>query len=52
MALFRTFGSDVMVGESGYDPLRLSSPQVFLYSMLVFLAITGFIARMRVMVMS
>ena len=44
MALFRTFGSDVMVGESGYDPLRLSSPQVFLYSMLVFLAITGFIA--------
>jgi hypothetical protein len=33
-----------MVGESGYDPLRLSSPQVFLYSMLVFLAITGFIA--------
>jgi len=43
MALFRTFGSDVSIGESGYDPHRLSSPQVFLLSMLVFLAIVGFI---------
>lgn len=44
MALFRTFGSDVSIGESGYDPHKLSSPQVFLLSMLVFLAITGFVA--------
>jgi len=44
MALFRTFGSDVPIGESGYDPHKLSSPQVFLLSMLVFLAIAGFIA--------
>ncbi|BCH22407.1 flagellar motor protein MotA [Mesorhizobium sp. L-8-10] len=43
MALFRTFGSDVSIGESGYDPHKLSSPQVFLLSMLVFLAIAGFI---------
>ena len=28
----------------GYDPHRLSSPQVFLFSMLIFLAIVGFIA--------
>lgn len=44
MALFRTFGSDVSIGESGYDPHKLSSPQVFLLSMLVFLAIAGFVA--------
>ncbi|MGE0500930.1 MAG: MotA/TolQ/ExbB proton channel family protein [Rhizobiaceae bacterium] len=44
MAVFRTYGSDVAIGESGYDPQRLSSPQVFLLSMLVFLAIAGFIA--------
>lgn len=43
MALFRTFGSDVSIGESGYDPHKLSSPQVFLLSMLVFLAIAGFV---------
>ena len=44
MALFRAFGSDVAVSDTGYDPYRLSSPQVFLLSMMVFLAITGFIA--------
>jgi membrane associated rhomboid family serine protease len=44
MAIFKTYGSDVALGESGYDPARLSSPRVFLFSMLVFLAITGFIA--------
>lgn len=44
MALFKTYGSDVSVGETGYDPQKLSSPQVFLLSMLVFLAIVGFIA--------
>jgi hypothetical protein len=43
MALFRSSGSDVSIGESGYDPYKLSSPQVFLLSMLVFLAIVGFI---------
>jgi MotA/TolQ/ExbB proton channel family protein len=44
MALFKTFGSDIAIGESGYDPQKLSSPQVFLLSMVVFLAIVGFIA--------
>jgi len=44
MAIFRTYGSDVALGESSYDPARLSSPRVFLFSMLVFLAITGFLA--------
>ena len=44
MALFRARGSDVSLGESGFDPHRLSSPQVFLFSMLIFLAIAGFIA--------
>ena len=32
------------VGEDEYDPERLSSPQVFLLSMLIFLTIVGFIA--------
>ncbi len=44
MAVFKTYGSDVALGDSGYDPQKLTSPQVFLLSMLVFLAITGFIA--------
>ena len=44
MAFFKTFGSDVAIGESDYDPQKLSSPQVFLLSMVVFLAIVGFIA--------
>lgn len=37
-----TGGSDEEIG--GYDPGRLSSPQVFLFSMLIFLAISGFVA--------
>jgi MotA/TolQ/ExbB proton channel family len=44
MAFFRNFGSDVLTTTASYDPHRLSSPQVFLLSMLVFLAIVGFIA--------
>jgi MotA/TolQ/ExbB proton channel family len=44
MAFFRNFGSDVLATNTSYDPHRLSSPQVFLLSMLVFLAIVGFIA--------
>jgi hypothetical protein len=44
MAFFRNFGSDVLATNASYDPHRLSSPQVFLLSMLVFLAIVGFIA--------
>src|SRR6476646_6805887 len=44
MALFKAFGSDVTIGESGYDPQKLSSPQVFLLSMLIFLVIVAFIA--------
>ena len=33
-----------LAGSRQYDPHKLSSPQVFLLSMLVFLAITGFVA--------
>lgn len=44
MAFFRNFGSDVLAANAPYDPHKLSSPQVFLLSMLVFLAIVGFIA--------
>jgi len=33
-----------LAGGRQYDPHKLSSPQVFLLSMLVFLAITGFVA--------
>lgn len=44
MAFFRALGSDVALGESGYDPHKLSSPQVFLASMLIFLTIVAFIA--------
>jgi hypothetical protein len=43
MSFLRNFG----VGEttrSGYDPYKLSSPQVFLLSMVIFLAIVAFIA--------
>jgi len=43
MSFLRSFG----VGErthSGYDPYKLSSPQVFLLSMVIFLAIVAFIA--------
>ncbi|RUM96051.1 flagellar motor protein MotA [Pseudaminobacter arsenicus] len=43
MALLRFFGRDE-AADDGYDPYRLSSPQVFLLSMLVFLAIVAFIA--------
>src|SRR5215510_10164325 len=44
MAFFRSFGSDVLTTSADYDPHRLSSPQVFLLSMLIFLAIVAFIA--------
>jgi len=43
MAFFKSYRSDVLDNAS-YDPHELSSPQVFLLSMLVFLAIVGFIA--------
>ena len=42
MALFKSPDLDGL--GSAYDPQRLSSPQVFLLSMLVFLAIVGFVA--------
>ena len=45
MALFRSLGMDTSESEEAeYDPRHLSSPQVFLLSMLVFLAISGFVA--------
>lgn len=44
MALFRSADTDGLGSAAEYDPHKLSSPQVFLLSMLVFLAITAFIA--------
>lgn len=44
MALLKSFGAESLADEADYDPRYLSSPQVFLFSMLVFLAICGFIA--------
>src|SRR5262249_50192763 len=44
MALFKAYGSDVALGASGYDAHKLSSPRVFLLSMLIFLAIAAFVA--------
>jgi hypothetical protein len=44
MAFMRIFGIGEASEADGYDPYKLSSPQVFLLSMLVFLAIVAFIA--------
>src|SRR5690606_8850270 len=44
MAVLKSLGADDLVAEERFDPRRLSSPQVFLYSMLIFLAISGFVA--------
>jgi len=44
MAFMRPFGIGGSSDVIGYDPYKLSSPQVFLFSMLVFLAIVAFIA--------
>lgn len=44
MAWLKTVGADSPSGGADYDPGKLSHPQVFLYSMLVFLAISGFVA--------
>src|SRR5262245_60930368 len=43
MAWLTTLGGERLAGDI-YDPRKLSSPQVFLLSMLVFLAIVGFVA--------
>jgi hypothetical protein len=44
MAWLKNLGADSSAGDTQYDPRKLSHPQVFLYSMLVFLAISGFVA--------
>jgi len=44
MALFKSADIDGLGSAAEYDPQKLSSPQVFLFSMLVFLAISGFVA--------
>jgi hypothetical protein len=44
MSFLKAFGSGGRSDVIGYDPYKLSSPQVFVLSMLVFLAIVGFIA--------
>lgn len=43
MAWFGSTADDALSGGQ-YDPQKLSSPQVFLLSMLIFLAIAGFVA--------
>lgn len=44
MARLKNAAEDEEALGSGYDPGSLSSPQVFLFSMLIFLAISGFVA--------
>jgi hypothetical protein len=44
MALATSSGPEKTVEDPVYDPGKLSSPQVFLLSMLIFVAIAGFIA--------
>jgi len=44
MAFLKTFGLGGGAGNTRYDPHKLSSPQVFLLSMVIFLAIVAFIA--------
>ncbi|MET3794866.1 MotA/TolQ/ExbB proton channel family protein [Aquamicrobium terrae] len=44
MALLRSFGIGGSSDVLSYDPHKLSSPQVFLLTMVIFLAIVGFIA--------
>jgi hypothetical protein len=44
MALLGTLGVGTTAAEQDSDPRDLSSPQVFLLSMLIFLAIAGFVA--------
>jgi hypothetical protein len=44
MAFLRSLGAESLSEDQEYDPRNLSSPQVFLLSMLVFLAIAGFVA--------
>jgi hypothetical protein len=44
MELFRSATGESLGKEADFDPHRLSSPQVFLFSMLIFLAIAGFVA--------
>jgi hypothetical protein len=44
MAFLKSLGADDLVADDEYDPRNLSSPQVFLFSMLIFLTIAGFVA--------
>ncbi len=44
MAFLKSFGRGGRSDVLSYDPHKISSPQVFLYSMVVFLAIVAFIA--------
>jgi hypothetical protein len=44
MALAKTLGVERLVDRPETDPYKLSNPQVFLASMVVFLAIAGFVA--------
>ncbi len=44
MAFLRSLGADGLTADDEYDPRNLSSPQVFLLSMVIFLAIAGFVA--------
>ncbi|KFB08816.1 MotA/TolQ/ExbB proton channel family protein [Nitratireductor basaltis] len=44
MAFMKSLGAERLTVDEQYDPRSLSSPHVFFYSMLIFLAIVGFVA--------
>jgi len=44
VAFMKSLGAEEPIVDQRFDPRRLSSPHVFLYSMVVFLAISGFVA--------
>lgn len=44
MALLKALDKDGLLSEERFAPIRLSSPRIFFYSMLIFLAIVGFVA--------
>lgn len=44
MALLKSTEKDGLTAEERYAPIRLSSPRIFFYSMLIFLVIVGFVA--------
>lgn len=44
MALLKSRKNEGLISEERFAPIRLSSPRIFFYSMLIFLVIVGFVA--------